>query len=128
MGDGGTRPAYNIEFSTDLNSLVIMGADVINAGTDSGQMEPMVEKLEAERQLPEDAEGICRWRLCHQGKLAKHGSARRDRVPVKAVEKTPAAGKDPYAPRRGDSPAVVEWRQRMGARGGAAEIQAACQV
>ena len=46
----------NVEFTTDLNSLVIMGADLINAGSDAGQMEPMVEQIEAEQgPLPEDA-------------------------------------------------------------------------
>jgi len=35
MGDGGTRPAYNVEFSTDLKSLVIVGADLINIGSDA---------------------------------------------------------------------------------------------
>jgi hypothetical protein len=46
-----------VEFSTDLNSLVIMGADVTNAGADSGQMQAMVEKLEAEQgPLPKNTE------------------------------------------------------------------------
>jgi vacuolar-type H+-ATPase subunit I/STV1 len=49
MGDGGTRPAYNVEFSTDLNSLVIVGAEVVNVGSDAGQMEPMVQHVEADQ-------------------------------------------------------------------------------
>ena len=33
----------------DLNSLVIVGVDVVNVGSDAGQMEPMVQQIEAEQ-------------------------------------------------------------------------------
>lgn len=115
MGDGGTRPAYNIEFSTDLNSLVIMGADVVNDGSDAGQMEPMAEKLEAEQgPLPENGEYSVGSGFATREDL--QSMARRGVTvfaPAKAVEKHQQQGKDPYAPRRGDSPEVVEWRERM---------------
>jgi transposase len=116
MGDGGTRPAYNIEFSTDLNSLVIMGFDVTNAGSDAGQMEPMAQKIEAEQApLPEKAEYYVDGGFATKEDL-KSMAQRGVTVysPVKAVEKQEKQGKDPYAPRRGDSPEVAAWRQRMG--------------
>jgi transposase len=115
MGDGGTRPAYNVEFSTDLNGLVIMGFDVTNAGTDAGQMEPMAQKIEAEQgPLPENAEGYVDGGFVTREDL--QSMAQRGvtvYAPVKAVEKHQQQGKDPYAPRRGDSPEVVAWRERM---------------
>ena len=46
MGDGGFRPAYNVQFATAVGSLVIVGSDVTNAGTDGGQMKPMVDQIE----------------------------------------------------------------------------------
>jgi transposase len=116
MGDGGTRPAYNIEFSTDLNSLAIMGFDVTNAGSDAGQMEPMAEKIETEQApLPEKAEYYVDGGFATKEDL-KSMAQRGVTVysPVKAVEKHERQGKDPYAPRRGDSPEVAAWRQRMG--------------
>jgi transposase len=120
MGDGGTRPAYNVEFSTDLNSLVIMAADVTNAGTDAGQMEPMAEKIEEEQgPLPENAEYYVDGPFATKEDL--QSMAQRGVTvfsPVKAVEKHQRQGKDPYAPRRGDSPEVVAWRQRMGTEAG----------
>ena len=120
MGDGGTRPAYNLEFSTDLNSLVIMGSDVTNAGSDAGQMEPMAEKLEAEQgPLPEKAEYYVDGGFASKEDL--QSMAQRGVTvfaPVKAVEKHQRQGKDPYAPRRGDSPEVAAWRQRMGTEEG----------
>jgi transposase len=115
MGDGGTRPAYNVEFSTDLNSLVIMGFDVTNAGTDAGQLEPMAQKIEAEQgPLPKNAESYVDGGFVTREDL--QSMTRRGvtvYAPVKAVEKHQQQGKDPYAPRRGDTPEVVAWRERM---------------
>lgn len=115
MGDGGTRPAYNVQFSTDLNSLVIIGFDVTNAGSDAGQMEPMTQKIEAEQgPLPANAEGYVDGGFAARDDL--QSMAQRGvtvYAPVKAVEKRQAEGKDPYAPRPGDSPEVVAWRERM---------------
>ena len=54
MGDGGFRPAYNVQFATATDSLVIVGADVTNAGTDGGQMKPMVEQIEHRYQTRPD--------------------------------------------------------------------------
>jgi exonuclease VII small subunit len=115
MGDGGTRPAYNVEFSTDLNSLAIMGFDVTNAGTDAGQLEPMTQKIEAEQgPLPETAESYVDGGFVTREDLTS--MAQRGvtvYAPIKAVEKHQQQGKDPYAPRRGDTPQVVAWRERM---------------
>jgi transposase len=47
MGDGGFRPAYNVQFATDSASQVIVGAGVVVVGTDQGQMSPMIEQVKA---------------------------------------------------------------------------------
>jgi transposase len=116
MGDGGTRPAYNVEFSTDLNSLVIVGAEVVNVGSDAGQMEPMVQHVEADQApLPKGGEYYV------DGGFSSHQDLERvsERgvtvfAPVKAVKKKRQRGEDPYAPQPGDTPWVAAWRQRMG--------------
>ena len=116
MGDGGTRPAYNIQFSTDLNSLVIVGTNLGNVGSDAGQMEPMVQQIETEQEpLSDDAEYYVDGGFTSNADLETVG----DRgvtvfAPVKAVEKKKQKGQDPYAPKRGDTPHVAAWRQRMG--------------
>jgi hypothetical protein len=120
MGDGGTRPAYNVEFTTDLDSLVIVGADLINAGSDAGQMEPMVEQIETEQApLPENGEYYVDGGFATKEDIA---SVEQRGVtvfsPPKDVEKQQRNGKDPYAPKRGDSPEVAAWRQRMGTEEG----------
>jgi transposase len=44
MPDGGFRPTHNVELATDTASQVITGVDVVNAGSDTGQMPPMMEQ------------------------------------------------------------------------------------
>ena len=46
MGDGGFRPAYNVQLATTTDSQVIVGMDVVNLGSDMAQMAPMVEQVE----------------------------------------------------------------------------------
>jgi transposase len=41
MGDGGFRPAYNVQFATDGDTRMIVSVDVTNNGSDGGQMAPM---------------------------------------------------------------------------------------
>ncbi len=130
MGDGGFRPAYNIEFGSDTQTQVIVGVDVVTTGSDMGQMVPMVKQVVARcGQAPGD------WLV--DGEFPAHdqidGVAQQTRViaPVrkpKALKKatdeaaqtkaaqTKAATDlafDPYQRKPGDSPAVGDWRERM---------------
>ncbi len=45
MPDGGFRPAVNVQIAVDTESRVIVGVDVVNAGSDQRQLEPMLEKV-----------------------------------------------------------------------------------
>ena len=45
MGDGGFRPAYNLQLASDVDSLVIVSVEVPTAGSDQGQMVPMIEQV-----------------------------------------------------------------------------------
>jgi hypothetical protein len=46
MGDGDFRTAYNVQLATECEGLVIVGMDVVNAGSDMAQLSPMVEQVE----------------------------------------------------------------------------------
>jgi transposase len=46
MADGGVRPAFNGQFMTATDSQVIVGVALTNAGTDQGQLPPMVEQMQ----------------------------------------------------------------------------------
>jgi transposase len=114
MGDGGFRPAYNVQFATTLDTLVITGVDVINAGSDGGQMDPMVEQIESEQgKLPEEyyADGSFSVKEDIEN-VSQRGVT--VYAPVKDADKKEQEGKDPYAPQKRDTPNVAAWRERMG--------------
>jgi hypothetical protein len=55
MADGGFRPAYNVQFSTDTNAQVIVGVEVATCGSEQGQMAPLVEQIhERYERYPKD--------------------------------------------------------------------------
>jgi len=115
MPDGGTRPAYNAQFATDVDSRIIVGADVTNEGVDTNQLAPMVDQIKEQHgQTPKDY-------LVDGGFAGKDGITYVTRAhgvtvyaPIREEEKKRKAGKDPFAPCKGDSPEVKAWRQRMG--------------
>jgi len=114
MGDGGFRPAYNVQFATTADTLVIVGVDVTNAGTDGGQMKPMVEQIEDRYQARPDeylADGGF-VSLDDITDLEKSGIA--TYLPIMEQEKKRAKGIDPFAPVKGDSDEVKQWRARVG--------------
>jgi transposase len=114
MGDGGFRPAYNTQFATTLDTLVIVGFDVINAGSDGGQMEPMVEQIESQQgELPDEYYVDGSFSVKDDiDNVSQRGVT--VYAPVKDAEKKEREGKDPYAPQKRDSPSVAAWRERMG--------------
>ena len=44
-GDSGFRPAYNLQYGTDVESRIIVGVDVATTGSDQGQRVPMLEQV-----------------------------------------------------------------------------------
>jgi transposase len=46
MGDGGFRPAVNVQFAVDTQSRAVVGVDVSGAGSDKGLAGPMREQVE----------------------------------------------------------------------------------
>lgn len=116
MADGGTRPAYNVQFATDTSSQVIVGVEVITEGSDAGQLDPMQEQIEdrTENRPQEHLADGGFSTIEELEKLNDPGEGRKLYVPVKNEKKKLEQGKDPFLPQAGDTPAVAEWRQRMG--------------
>jgi transposase len=115
MGDGGYRPAYNFQFSTTCDNLVIVGVDVVSSGSDQGQLPPMLEQIE-ERFGKRPKEALV------DGGFAKHEdieavqAAQGEKRGCKVYAPVPKPKKedvDRYAPHAGDGEQVAEWRQRM---------------
>jgi transposase len=116
MANGGYNPAYNVQFSTDTATQVIVGVDVTNQGTDASQMAPMIEQIVDRTHVrpPEvladggfsTKEDIQQLNVPEQGYKVY--------APVKEEEKQRQKGQDPFAQRPGESPELTEWRTRMG--------------
>lgn len=116
MADGGFRPAYNVQFATDTDSQIIVGVDVIQQGTDGGQLGPMVEQI-AERTGRRPRNMLADGGFSSTDEVEELNDPEqgtRVYLPVREEEKKRAAGQDPFAPLPGDSPHVAEWRTRMG--------------
>jgi hypothetical protein len=104
--DGGFRPAYNVQFATDVDGRAVVGVAVTNGG-EQAALVPMLTQVQARTGRRPKAwladggyvstEGIC--------EVAARG------VPLYAPvpEKSPAPGSGQRPP----PPAVVAWRARM---------------
>jgi transposase len=112
MGDGGFRPAYNVQYAVAGSAMggprTIVGVNVTNVGSDLGSLAPMVEQIEARTGQRPGA-------LLADGGHVKSEDISATRsmgidvlVPpqetAKAIEKLKAEGADPQ---------VIAWRERM---------------
>jgi transposase len=113
MADGGYRPAFNVQFSTAAQSRIVVGVEVTNEGSDSGQMEPMLEQVaENFATLPEEY-------LVDGGFSSREDTTKLEQrgvkvySPVKKEQTLLEQGADPYARHRGDTDEYYAFRQRM---------------
>ena len=114
MPDGGFRPAHNVQFASDTGSQVIVGVEVVNSGSDQGQMAPMVDQLQ-ERYGKTPPEMLVDGGFAKKDdidRLAPPNGGTTVYAPVCAPKKH--KDRDRYEPHARESPAVAEWRGRMG--------------
>ena len=119
MGDGGFRPAFNIQLATDGAGRAILGVEVSQQGSDGGLVAPMeAQVVERTGQHPDEY-------------LIDGGLATRDDITTLAAHavtvyapveppRTTTSGRTAYDPRPDHSPAVAAWRTRMGTDDGKA--------
>ena len=112
MADGGFRPAVNVQFASDTGSQIITGVDVSNSGSDQGQMVPMLEQHQDRYGQPPGA-ALVDGGFAKKEDIEQASSPQIGTVVYAPVQKPKKEGQDPHAPRPGDSPAVIAWRQRM---------------
>ena len=110
MADGGYRPAYNVQFATDVDSRAVIGVTVTNEGHDRGALEPMLTQI-AQRTGRRPAAHLVDGGFVNK---AAFTAAAASGVTVYAPLFTRAGRtRDLAAPVPGDSPAVQAWRARM---------------
>lgn len=113
MGDGGFRPAYNVQFVTDGATRMIVAVDVSNNGSDGGQMSPMQEDV------------VNRYDKTPEHYLVDGGFATNEDItkveqaksqvfaPMNYAEQIEKRGGDPYERRAKDSDEMAAFRERM---------------
>jgi transposase len=118
MGDGGFRPAFNVQFATTCEEQVIVGMDVVNAGSDMAQLSPMVEQVDKRLGRSPDEWLVDGGFPAHEqidavaGKTEVYAPVPQPKV--KHDEQGNEVQQDPHQPKAGDSEAVAQWRARMG--------------
>jgi transposase len=114
MSDGGTRPAYNAQFATDVESGLVVGVAATNAGNDAHELEPMFEQIRAATGRDPEAMLVDGGYGTRGNVEAAAGQETLLYTPLKAEQRQLAKGQDPYAPKRGDTSAMAAYRGRMG--------------
>ena len=112
MGDGGFRPAYNVQLGTDTDTQIISGVDVSNSGGDQGKMAPMVEQHQ-ERYDQTPDEMLVDGGFVKKDDITSVSEPSGSTTVYAPVQKSKKADVDPHTPRDNDSPAVAQWRERM---------------
>lgn len=114
MGDGGFRPAFNVQFATDGDARVIVAVDVTNSGSDRGQMAPLHEEVcRRYRRTPQH-------HLVDSAFATKEDIKTVEQAQTKVISSVPRAdqlrrqGKDPHSRQGNDSDEFAAFRERMG--------------
>jgi hypothetical protein len=110
MPCGGFRPAYNLQLVADTATQIVVGVDLINVGSDKGQLRPMHEQLHKRYgRTPQehlaDGDFTVNEDIEH---LEKQGT-----TVYTPPRKRPGSQQFPDAPLRGESAVLQKWRQRM---------------
>ncbi|MFB5615342.1 MAG: transposase [Candidatus Nitrosomaritimum yanchengensis] len=109
MGDGGFRPAYNVQFATTVKGQAIVSVGITHKGSDYNQLESMFMKLKK-----------C-YNVIPKSWLADNGFNNHDEIETLESEGCEtyiplkkAKNIDPHKPRKGESEALAKRRLRMG--------------
>jgi hypothetical protein len=120
MGDGGFRPAFNMQMASTCEAQVIVGVAVSNAGSDMAQMAPMVQQV-----IERTGKTPGQWRVdggfpAHEQIDAVHEHTQGKTEVIAPVPETRRKRGDDDTPpvdkhqRKGrDSEPVAQWRSRM---------------
>lgn len=111
MADGGFRPAFNVQFATDVDGGCIVGVDVTNNGTDQPHVTPMLDDIERR------TGGLPRDYLMDGGFVTLENIeviSERCGKAYAPVPKPRNESNDRYVAKPDDSPPVAAWRRRMG--------------
>lgn len=111
MADGGFRPAYNVQFATEVESQVVVGVEVTDAGTDTHQLVPMLEQIEKRHaHTPREVLVDGGYGSLDGIEAAEDRGCRVYAPPMKPRDRE----RNPHRPLVGDREHIARWRMRMG--------------
>lgn len=116
MMDGGYRPAYNVQFATDVDGDAIVGVHVTN-GSEPAELVPMLEQVQA--RAGRDAAAV----LVDGGYVSTDGICA---VAARGVALYAPVAEGKHAPGSGQAtppPAILAWRARMATDEGKAQYK-----
>lgn len=112
MADGGTRPAYNVQISTDTATQVIVAVETINGGSDFDRLVPAVQLIQKKHgRVPKEM-------------LVDGGYSKRDAIEEVSqapyhctvyapLPKPTSKNQTVERPFKHETPLVTQWRERM---------------
>lgn len=110
MGDGGFRPAWNVQLGSDTRSRIIAGVSVDNRGSDRGDLSPMIAQIQTRT-------GLIPGEYLADGGYVDHDDiaalAAKGVTPFIPLNRKKNKDVDPHLPRPDDPPVIAEWRARM---------------
>jgi transposase len=108
MGDGGFRPAYNVQMATAGSEMggprTIVGVRVTNVGSDMGSVTPMLDQIE-------QCTGVLPKVLLADGNHAKHDCIRN--AAARGVEVIIPVSDRSTRPDAAEDPSIAAWHDRM---------------
>lgn len=106
MADGGYRPAYNVQFATDVDGQAVVGVAVTNGG-EQAELVPMLDQVQARTRRRPGAVFADGGFVSTAGILAVAARGVPLYAPVPEGKHAPGSGEGPM------DPAVAAWRARM---------------
>lgn len=113
MGDGGFRPAYNVQFATDGDARVIVSVDVTNNGSDGGQMSPIHHDVCERYDKVPDHYVVDGGFSTNDDITAVEQTGSQVVAPMTHEDRILKRGGDPHERRKGDSDQMAAFRERM---------------
>ena len=107
LSDGGYRPAYNIQFASDVDGQAIVGVEVTNVGTDQGALLPMLDQVRQRTGRAPTEVVVDGGYVSTASILTTAADAITFYAPVPPGRTSPGGGAGPH------EAAVLAWRTRM---------------
>lgn len=109
MGDGGFRPAFNVQFATTVKGQAIVGVEVTNSGSDVGLIKPMFDMIRENFNIIPKSWLADTGFLFHKDIESLEKSECKVYLPPRLSKNS-----DSYKPKESDSKELARWRERMG--------------